>query len=69
MKPHITQEKTPELADILERTCGTLGMVIHITRSHMLQVQVIHSPTKNFTGDDILWVPIGMMGITWKHIA
>ena len=67
----IPYERRPEIGDLLERSCGTMGIVVQITPAgSLMRVQIICSPEhKSFTSESLLWVPLELLGITWKHVA
>ena len=67
----IPYARRPEIGDLLERSCGSMGIVVHITpKGGLMRVQIVWSPEhKSFTAESLLWVPMELLGITWKHVA
>ena len=67
----IPYERRPEIGDLLERSCGSMGIVVQTTpNGSLMRVQIICSPeTKSLTSASLLWVPLELLGITWKHVA
>ena len=67
----IPYEKRPEIGDLLERSCGSMGIVVYIApKGGLMRVQIVWSPEhKSFTSESLLWVPMELLGITWRHVA
>ena len=67
----IPYARKPEIGDLLERSCGSMGIVVQTTpNGSLMRVQIICSPEhKSFTAESLLWVPVELLGITWKHVA
>ena len=67
----IPYERKPEIGDLLERSCGSMGIVVQITPAgSLMRVQIICTPEhKSFASESLLWVPLELLGVTWKHVA
>jgi hypothetical protein len=66
---HSIQNTIPQIGDMLQRRCGTLGVVEHIDEAHIMHVRLLHSPKFDTSIEDPMQVPIDVIGISWEIIA
>ena len=66
---HSTQNTIPQIGDMLQRRCGTLGVVEHIDEAHVMHVRLLHSPKFDTSIEDPMRVPTELIGISWGIIA
>ena len=66
---HSTQDPIPQIGDMLQRLCGTVGVVEHIDEAHVMHVHLLHSPKFDTSIEDPMRVPAELIGVTWQVLA
>jgi len=64
-----TQNTIPQIGDMLQRRCGTLGVVEHIEEAHIMHVRLLHSPRFDVQHEEPMRVRTDSIGISWAIIA
>lgn len=63
-------EYKPQIGDILQRECGGLGIIEHVSPLGMvLRVRIMHLPNIFFPDGAIITVPTKTLGKTWHVFA
>ena len=68
---HIEPQNIPQIGDMLQRECGTLAIIEHVSKQgHVILGRVIQAPEwRGIKTGSIVRMPTELIGKTWKIIA